>query len=99
MYGDVHVVSGVTSPGADSRLVFVATPPGDPPAGGWPVYFSFVTDVYPSALGNACGADAKTSKKVGTIILHYSFCTLHLAVGSLSHVDVYLITTCQPKGA
>eukprot|EP00039_Didymoeca_costata_P023482 m.7294 g.7294 ORF g.7294 m.7294 type:complete len:432 (-) comp3682_c0_seq1:173-1468(-) len=43
--------SDATHP-SNKRLVFVAEPEGTPPAAGWPVYFSLVTDVYPSSKGN-----------------------------------------------
>ena len=35
-----------TNTTANARLVFAAYPSGPPPATGWPVYFSFVTDSF-----------------------------------------------------
>jgi hypothetical protein len=39
----------------NSRLVFVALPRGPAPKVGWPVYFSFVTDSFPSKTGSMGG--------------------------------------------
>ena len=38
--------SNGTNTTANARLVFAAFPSGTPPAGGWPIYFSFVTDSF-----------------------------------------------------
>jgi hypothetical protein len=51
-----YCVAGDPKSSDNSRWVFVATPAGVPPRGGWPVYFSFVTDRYPSFVnGSNCG--------------------------------------------
>ena len=40
----------------NARWVFSALPEGTPPAGGWPVWFSLVTDTYgPMTTGATCG--------------------------------------------
>mmetsp|Transcript_10561 Transcript_10561/g.27138 ORF Transcript_10561/g.27138 Transcript_10561/m.27138 type:complete len:437 (+) Transcript_10561:32-1342(+) len=54
--------NGASPPGENARLVFVATPDETPPPTGWPVYFSFVTDIYPSATSQSCG-ESRTDKQ------------------------------------
>eukprot|EP01062_Namystynia_karyoxenos_P029294 TRINITY_DN2202_c0_g3_i1.p1 TRINITY_DN2202_c0_g3~~TRINITY_DN2202_c0_g3_i1.p1 ORF type:complete len:438 (+),score=130.86 TRINITY_DN2202_c0_g3_i1:87-1316(+) len=43
----------------DVRAAWAALPDGQPPAGGWPVLFSFVTDTYTSAKCNTTGQRGK----------------------------------------
>ena len=48
------------------RWVFVATPEGEAPSGGWPVVLSFVTDMFPTPRrGQSCGPGGFTRKHYG----------------------------------
>lgn len=51
-----HCIRGSTPQHPNnSRLVFVALPEGPAPKQGWPIYFSFVTDSFPSKNGSIGG--------------------------------------------
>eukprot|EP00041_Stephanoeca_diplocostata_P015549 m.297127 g.297127 ORF g.297127 m.297127 type:complete len:469 (+) comp20075_c1_seq9:150-1556(+) len=81
--------SNAKNPG-NKRFVFVATPEGTPPKNGWPVYFSFVTDVYPDGEGGSgCGIADKTTMKRAT-----AFSTPE---DSLKHCPCIKDNTCKTR--